>query len=135
MIAQVAAALDAAHARGLVHRDVKPANVLLTTDEPEHAYLTDFGVAKRVGAYSRHDQTRRQWVGTLDYLSPEQIRGEEVGPAADIYTLAGLLYHCLTGAAPVPAARARRPRCGRTSARRRRSPASVRPGSRTSSTR
>ena len=98
MIAQVAAALDAAHARGLVHRDVKPANVLLTTDEPEHAYLTDFGVSKRVGV-SRLTNAG-QWVGTLDYLSPEQIRGEEVGPAADTYMLAGLLYHCLTGTPP-----------------------------------
>ncbi len=99
VIAQVAAALDAAHARGLVHRDVKPANVLLTTDEPEHAYLTDFGVSKRVGVYSRLTNAG-QWVGTLDYLSPEQIRGEEVGPAADTYMLAGLLYHCLTGSPP-----------------------------------
>ncbi len=98
LITQVAAALDAAHARGLVHRDVKPANVLLTTDEPEHAYLTDFGVSKRVGV-SRLTNAG-QWVGTLDYLSPEQIRGEEVGPAADTYMLAGMLYHCLTGAPP-----------------------------------
>ncbi len=98
LITQVAAALDAAHARGLVHRDVKPANVLLTTDEPEHAYLTDFGVSKRVGV-SRLTNAG-QWVGTLDYLSPEQIRGEEVGPAADTYMLAGLLYHCLTGTPP-----------------------------------
>ena len=99
VIGQVAAALDAAHARGLVHRDVKPANVLLTTDEPEHAYLTDFGVSKRVGGQSRLTNAG-QWVGTLDYLSPEQIRGEEVGPAADTYMLAGLLYHCLTGRPP-----------------------------------
>jgi serine/threonine protein kinase/CHASE2 domain-containing sensor protein len=99
VIAQIAAALDAAHARGLVHRDVKPANVLLTTDEPEHAYLTDFGVSKRVGVGSRLTNAG-QWVGTLDYLSPEQIRGEEVGPPADTYMLAGLLYHCLTGHPP-----------------------------------
>ncbi|HTQ67409.1 MAG TPA: CHASE2 domain-containing protein [Solirubrobacteraceae bacterium] len=99
VIAQVAAALDAAHARGLVHRDVKPANVLLTTEEPEHAYLTDFGVSKRIGAFSRLTNAG-QWVGTLDYLAPEQIRGEEVGPAADTYMLAGVLYHCLTGRPP-----------------------------------
>ena len=73
--------------------------MLLTTDEPEHAYLTDFGVSKRVGVYSRLTNAG-QWVGTLDYLSPEQIRGEEVGPAADTYMLAGLLYHCLTGTPP-----------------------------------
>ncbi|HUH80995.1 MAG TPA: CHASE2 domain-containing protein [Solirubrobacteraceae bacterium] len=99
VIAQVAAALDAAHARGLVHRDVKPANVLLTVEEPEHAYLTDFGVSKRMGAFSRLTNAG-QWVGTLDYLAPEQIRGEEVGPAADTYMLAGVLYHCLTGRPP-----------------------------------
>ncbi len=125
LIVQVAAALDAAHARGLVHRDVKPANVLLTTGEPEHAYLTDFGVSKRVDDYSRLTNAG-QWVGTLDYLSPEQIRGEQIAPAADTYMLAGLLYHCLTGhppfvrdsqaailwahlSAPVPAPSASRP--------------------------
>jgi CHASE2 domain-containing sensor protein len=96
---QIAAALDAAHARGLVHRDVKPANVLLTLDEPEHAYLTDFGVAKRVGVYNRLTSSG-QWVGTLDYLAPEQIQGVEVQAAADTYMLAALLYHCLTGSPP-----------------------------------
>jgi serine/threonine-protein kinase len=98
---QLAGALDAAHARGLVHRDVKPANVLLTVDEPEHAYLTDFGVAKQIGAsagVTRIDQ----WVGTLDYLAPEQIRGDPVDASADIYALAGLLHHCLTGQTPFP---------------------------------
>jgi CHASE2 domain-containing sensor protein len=99
LILQIAAALDAAHARGLVHRDVKPANVLLTLDEPEHAYLTDFGVAKRVGA-NRPLTNSGQWVGTLDYLAPEQIRGDPVEASADIYMLAGLLYHCLTGRPP-----------------------------------
>jgi len=101
VIAEVAGALDAAHARGLVHRDVKPANVLLTVDRPEHAYLTDFGVAMQVGSLS--DITRAdQWVGTLDYLAPEQIRGEPLDARADIYALTGLLYHCLTGETPFP---------------------------------
>jgi CHASE2 domain-containing sensor protein/predicted Ser/Thr protein kinase len=96
---QIAGALDAAHARGLVHRDVKPANVLVTVDQPEHAYLTDFGVAKYAGALSRITKAD-QWVGTLDYLAPEQIRGEEVDARADIYALTGVLYHCLTGEVP-----------------------------------
>jgi CHASE2 domain-containing sensor protein len=99
VIAQVASALDAAHARGLVHRDVKPANMLLTLDEREHAYLTDFGVAKRVGALTGVTKTGR-WVGTLDYVSPEQIRGEQADASADIYALACVLYRCLTGRAP-----------------------------------
>jgi CHASE2 domain-containing sensor protein/predicted Ser/Thr protein kinase len=96
---QIAWALDAAHARGLVHRDVKPANVLLTLDDPEHTYLTDFGLAKHVGAHTRITRAD-QWVGTLDYLSPEQIRGEPLTPSADIYSLTCLLYHCLAGQPP-----------------------------------
>jgi serine/threonine protein kinase len=97
--AQVAGALDAAHARGLVHRDVKPANVLLTLDTPEHTYLSDFGLAKQVGARSRITHADR-WVGTLDYLAPEQIRSETLRSSADIYSLTCLLYHCLTGEPP-----------------------------------
>jgi CHASE2 domain-containing sensor protein len=96
---QISGALDAAHARGLVHRDIKPANVLLTLDEPEHAYLTDFGLAKHVGGLTRITRAD-QWVGTLDYLSPEQIRGEPLTPSADIYSLTCLLYHCLAGQPP-----------------------------------
>lgn len=99
IVGQVAGALEAAHARGLVHRDVKPGNVLLTLDEPEHAYLTDFGLAKHVGSGARVTKVG-QWVGTLDYLAPEQIRGEDVDGRADVYSLTGLLYHCLTGQAP-----------------------------------
>ena len=101
IIVQMSGALDAAHARGLVHRDVKPANVLLTLDNPEHAYLTDFGLAKHVGAHTRITRAD-QWVGTLDYLSPEQIRGEALSASADIYSLTCLLYHCLIGEPPFP---------------------------------
>ena len=95
VLAQIADALDAAHRRGLVHRDVKPANVLL--DEDEHAYLTDFGVTKQVGGAST--DTGRV-VGTLDYLAPEQIRGEEVDGRTDCYALACVLYECLAGTPP-----------------------------------
>jgi serine/threonine protein kinase len=95
ILAQIAGALDAAHRRGLVHRDVKPANVLL--DEEEHAYLTDFGITKRLGGAST--DTGRV-VGTLDYLAPEQIRGEGVDPRTDCYALACVLHECLAGAPP-----------------------------------
>jgi serine/threonine protein kinase len=101
LIGQLAGALDAAHARGLVHRDVKPANVLLTRDEPEHLYLTDFGLAKQIGAGDGMTTTGH-FLGTMDYLAPEQIRGEAVDGRADIYALAGLLYQCLTGQVPFP---------------------------------
>jgi ABC-type branched-subunit amino acid transport system substrate-binding protein/DNA-binding beta-propeller fold protein YncE len=95
ILAQIADALDAAHRRGLVHRDVKPANVLL--DEDGHAYLTDFGITKQLGGEST--DTGRV-VGTLDYLAPEQIRGEEVDGRTDCYALACVLYECLAGAPP-----------------------------------
>jgi ABC-type branched-subunit amino acid transport system substrate-binding protein/streptogramin lyase len=94
-LAQIADALDAAHRRGLVHRDVKPGNVLL--DEDGHAYLTDFGITKQVGGAST--DTGRV-VGTLDYLAPEQIRGDPVDGRADVYALACVLYECLSGAPP-----------------------------------
>jgi serine/threonine protein kinase len=101
LVAQLAAALDAAHAQGLIHRDVKPANALVTLDEPEHLYLTDFGVAKQIRGVA--DQTVGDgWVGTLDYLSPEQIQGEPVDARTDVYALTGVLYHCITGEVPFP---------------------------------
>jgi predicted Ser/Thr protein kinase len=97
LIAQVAQALDAAHAAGLVHRDVKPANVLLGPDE--HVYLTDFGLTKH--ALSIGGATKPgHWVGTLDYVAPEQIRGERVDARADIYALGCVLYYALTGHIP-----------------------------------
>ncbi|HEX6391377.1 MAG TPA: protein kinase [Solirubrobacteraceae bacterium] len=95
--AQIGAALDAAHARGLVHRDVKPANVLL--GEREHVYLTDFGLTKRVNSLSGATRTGG-WVGTLGYVSPEQIRGERTDARADVYALGCVLFHALTGSTP-----------------------------------
>jgi len=101
ILEQLAGALDAAHARGLVHRDVKPANVLLTAEEPEHVYLTDFGVAKSIGAGAA--QTRAEdLVGTLDYVAPEQIQGNPASASVDIYALTGLFHYCLTGEVPYP---------------------------------
>ena len=100
LAAQVASALDAAHERGLVHRDVKPSNVLLTGGGgKEHCYLADFGLST-----SASDRTAladpRRILGTIDYVAPEQIRGDEVGSRADVYSLACLLYECLTGRVP-----------------------------------
>ena len=98
IVAQVGTALDAAHARGLVHRDVKPANVLLGGED--HAYLTDFGLTKRLtsaGAASTH---AGGWVGTLGYVAPEQIRGERIDARADVYALGCVLFHALTGSPP-----------------------------------
>jgi len=101
VLEQLAGALDAAHARGLVHRDVKPANVLLTADEPEHVYLTDFGVAKSIGAGATQT-SGENLVGTLDYIAPEQIRGAPISASVDIYGLTGLFHYCLTGEVPYP---------------------------------
>jgi ABC-type branched-subunit amino acid transport system substrate-binding protein len=95
LVAQIAGALDAAHERALVHRDVKPANVLL--DEAGHPYLTDFGISKPPGAEAGDPD---EGSGTLDYLAPEQIRGEDVDGRTDCYALACLLYECLSGSPP-----------------------------------
>jgi hypothetical protein len=100
LLTQLAGALDAAHRRGLVHRDVKPANILITVrDGEEHAYLTDFGVAKRFDTAS--DLTARgAVVGTVDYMSPEQITGGEIDARTDVYALGCVFFQMLTGEVP-----------------------------------
>ncbi len=91
LLTQVAEALDATHRRGLVHRDVKPANILV--DDDGHAYLGDFGISGEAGAGGR-------MAGTLDYLAPEQIRGEDVDGRTDCFALGCVLHECLSGGPP-----------------------------------
>ena len=97
ILEQVAGALDAAHAHQLVHRDVKPANVLIDSSS-NRVYLTDFGIAKQ--ARKRGLTRTGFFVGTLDYAAPEQIQGKPVGPQADVYAFGCLLFECLTGTKP-----------------------------------
>ena len=97
VLEQVAGALDAAHARGLVHRDVKPSNVLV--DEREHVYLADFGLSRYLGDPAVPLGPAKS-LGTADYVAPEQIRGEEVVGRADVYALGCMLYECLAGEPP-----------------------------------
>ncbi len=100
IVEQVGEALDAAHSGGLVHRDVKPANVMLTaTHGREHAYLTDFGLTKKTEATKALTRTGH-FVGTPDYMSPEQITGAPADARADVYALGCLMYHALTGRPP-----------------------------------
>jgi hypothetical protein len=102
LVSQMGGALDAAHARGLVHRDVKPANVLVSgAPGGEHAYLTDFGLTKHVSASSGITHTG-QWVGTLDYVAPEQIAGGALDARVDVYSLGCVLFQALTGQVPYP---------------------------------
>ncbi len=100
---QIGGALDAAHARGLVHRDVKPANVLVTSgsgpDASYHSYLTDFGLTKDTSEQKGRTETG-QFFGTIAYVAPEQIDGATQGGAADQYALACVLFECLTGHPP-----------------------------------
>ena len=96
LLAQVAEALDAAHAAGIVHRDVKPHNILV---EGDRAYLSDFGLAKAIEGTGEAGSA--SIVGTVEYMAPEQWRGEKVGPAADVYSLGCVLYEALTGIAPL----------------------------------
>jgi serine/threonine-protein kinase len=99
--AQVASALDAAHAQGLIHRDVKPANILVEAgaDGVDHAYLADFGLTKHVESHSGITGSG-QFVGTIDYMAPEQIEGRRVDVRVDVYALACVLFECLVGAPP-----------------------------------
>jgi serine/threonine protein kinase len=102
VVNQMASALDAAHARGLVHRDVKPANVLIASkDGADYSYLTDFGLTKAVGKELSKLTATGMIVGTLDYVAPEQLEGVAI-PASDVYSLGCLTYHALSGEVPYP---------------------------------
>ncbi|MGW1884467.1 serine/threonine-protein kinase [Streptomyces sp. NPDC001970] len=100
---QVASALDAAHEHDLVHRDVKPGNVLVAkgtdSEHPEHVYLTDFGLTKKSLSLTGFT-TVGEFVGTLDYVAPEQISGRPVDGRCDLYSLACVVYEMLTGRPP-----------------------------------
>jgi Protein kinase domain len=98
LLAQVAYALDSAHEAGLIHRDIKPQNILI--GKGDHAFLADFGLIKAP------DEARLtgtgQFIGTIDYVAPEQVQGDPATPASDCYALTGVLYECLTGEVPFP---------------------------------
>jgi serine/threonine protein kinase len=98
IVGQVASALHAAHRIGLVHRDVKPSNILV--DEEDFAYLIDFGIARAVGE-SKLTATGNV-IGTWAYMAPERLTSGQTDPRADIYALTCVLHECLTGSQPFP---------------------------------
>ena len=106
LFTQLADALDAAHERGLVHRDVKPGNMLITSgrEQPghhaDHIYLTDFGLTKRTSSLSEGLTGTGHFLGTVDYVSPEQIQGKPVEAGTDVYAMGCVLYECLIGQLP-----------------------------------
>src|SRR4051812_33600307 len=102
LVAQVAGALDAAHHAGIVHRDVKPANVLIELEgDAMHAVLTDFGLMKDLRSKTQVTQPGTI-IGTFDYAAPEQLREGPIDARADVYALGGVLYQALTGQVPFP---------------------------------
>lgn len=100
ILTQVAEALDSAHEAGLIHRDIKPHNILVRAGRRDHAYLADFGVTKVRGGTNL--TKTGHFVGTVDYMAPEQIRGEPATRETDIYALGTVLYECLSGVVPFP---------------------------------
>jgi DNA-binding beta-propeller fold protein YncE len=102
LLGEVADALDTAHAQGLIHRDVKPSNILISGHgETEHSYLADFGLTRRAGQGEDTSGAPRM-VGTVDYIAPEQIERDDVDARADVYGLGCVLFECLTGQVPFP---------------------------------
>jgi serine/threonine-protein kinase len=104
LIDQVATALDAAHAAGLIHRDVKPGNILVATGSQlgtDHAYLTDFGLGKHAD-YSTQLTRSGQLMGSVGYVAPEQIENRPIDARVDVYSLGCVLFECLAGAQPYP---------------------------------
>jgi len=101
IVEQVADALDAAHGRGLVHRDVKPANILISPGRRhDHCYLADFGLTRHASSQSRLTATG-EFMGTVDYVAPEQIRGTDpIDHRVDVYSLGCVLFECITGTPP-----------------------------------
>jgi pSer/pThr/pTyr-binding forkhead associated (FHA) protein/predicted Ser/Thr protein kinase len=102
ILGQVASALDAAHATGLMHRDIKPGNVMIAAGQPEHCYLTDFGLSKNPSADSIALTAQGEFVGTIDYTAPELVLGKDADSRLDVYSLGCLFYECLTGQPPFP---------------------------------
>ena len=128
LLRPVAEALDSAHAVGLVHRDVKPQNILV--EQGDKPYLADFGLMR--GGDDGHLTKSGYFVGTAHYAAPEQVQAGEVFPASDVYALTAVLYHCLTGSVPYPGPPTSR-FCTRTSTtRRHRSPSGARTSPRAS---
>ena len=103
IVSQAASALAATHQRGLIHRDVKPGNMLLvprtSQDGTDHVYLSDFGLVKNLGSLGGPTKTG-QFMGTVGYVAPEQIRGKGVDKRTDVYALGCVLFECLTGSQP-----------------------------------
>ncbi len=103
LVAQVADALDAAHARGIVHRDVKPANVLIEGEGDDlHCILTDFGLMKNVNASTAPLTMAGSFLGSCDSAAPEQLRGEKIAARVDVYALGCMLFQAVTGQVPYP---------------------------------
>src|SRR4051794_2265884 len=98
LLSQVASALDVAHSQGLLHRDIKPGNIMIAGDD--HCFLTDFGLSKNVSSDSIALPAQGEFVGTIDYTAPELVLGKEADARLDVYSLGCLFYECLAGAPP-----------------------------------